>query len=115
MNNIIFIEGVSGVGKTTQTSLLSDKLLEMGYNARGYLEGDRNNPLDPFGGTYPPAMSLIEFSETYLRSWRDFMENNAKKDFILVLDGTLFHHQINDSICQYGASDEVVADHILKY
>ena len=114
MNNIVFIEGVSGVGKTTTTALLRDKLWDMGYNVNCHLEGDHDNPLDPFRGTYPPAIPFIVFSETYLQCWRNFMENQFKKDFILILDGTLFHRQINDLIREYGASDEVVAKHILK-
>ena len=114
MNNIVFIEGISGVGKTTATAMLHDKLLEMGYNVSSYLEGDHDNPLDPFRGTYPPAIPLIAFSETYLQCWRNFMENQLKKDVILIVDGTLFHHQINDLIRGYGASDEVVSNHILK-
>ena len=114
MNNIVFIEGVSGVGKTTTAQLLRDKLRDMGYNVVCYLEGDHGNPLDPFGGTYPPAIPLIVFSETYLYCWRNFIKNQFKKDFILILDGTLFHHQINDLIREYCASDEVVANHILK-
>ena len=114
MNNIVFIEGVSGVGKTTTTRLLRDKLLDMGYNAGCHLEGDPDNPLDPFKGTYPPVIPLTVFSETYMQCWQNFMENQFKKDFILILDGTLFHHQINDLIREYDAADEVIANHILK-
>ena len=111
MNKIIFIEGVSGVGKTTTTTLLINKLRGMGYKAFGYLEGANDNPLDPFGGTYPPAMSLTEFTETYLHCWQKFMEAKFDNDFIII-DGTLLHHQINDMLREYSASHEIIANHL---
>jgi|GEM_PF-6734611 len=40
MNRLIFIEGVSGVGKTTTASLLHNKLWDMGITFDCYLEGD---------------------------------------------------------------------------
>lgn len=112
MNNIVFIEGVSGVGKTTITMSLSDKLREMGYESECYLEGANDNPLDPFNGTYPPPMSLTTFSETYMQCWRDFAENQLKRDFILILDGTFLHHQTNDLIRDYNASYDVIENHL---
>ncbi len=114
MNNIIFIEGVSGVGKTTTTTLLRDKIRDMGYKTDCCIEGDNDNPLDPFKGTYPPAIPLTAFSEIYLQCWRNFIKSNYEKDSILILDGTLLHHQINDMIREYDASDEVIADHLSK-
>jgi len=30
----------------------------------------------------------------------------------MIVDGTLFHHQINDLIREYGASDEVIANYL---
>ena len=112
MNNIIFIEGVSGVGKTTTTTLLCNKLRDMGYKVSCCLEGDCENPLDPFKGTYPPAMPLLLFSETYLQCWQNFVKNQLEKDFILILDGTLFHHQINDLLREYNAPDDVITNHL---
>ena len=107
LSKLIFIEGVSGVGKTTTTTLLSDKLQSMGYKVKNHLEGAKNNSLDPFGGAYPPAMSITTFCETYLQRWQNFMESKYENDF-MVVDGTLLHHQINDLIREYGASDEVI-------
>ena len=114
MNHLIFVEGVSGVGKTTTTVLLCDKLKNMGYKAVCYLEGDNNNPLDPFNGKYPPPMPLLEFYETYLQCWRNYVKNEIDTDTTLILDGTLLHHQINDLIREYKASDEVIANHFLQ-
>jgi len=111
MNKIIFIEGVSGVGKTTTTSLLAGKLQSMGFKVNCHLEGDNDNPLDPFKGTYPPEISIAEFFETYSQCWKNFMEIKFENDFMIV-DGTLLHHQINDLIREYGASDEVIANYL---
>jgi len=112
MTNIIFIEGVSGVGKTTTTTLLYEQCRNKGYNVSCYLEGAPDNPLDPFNGTYPPIMPLSLFSKMYMLCWQDFARNQLKNDFMLILDGTLFHHQINDLIREYDAPDETIANHI---
>jgi len=111
MNKIIFIEGISGVGKTTTTTHLSKKLQNEGYKVACYLEGDDNNPLDPFGGTYPPKIPIIDYFETYKQYWQIFMENEFDSDF-MIIDGGLLHHQINDLIREYSASDIVIADYL---
>ena len=111
MNRVVFIEGVSGVGKTTTTTLLSEKLQNTGYRVDCYLEGDSGNPLDPFGGTYPPKISIAKFFETYLQCWQTFMEDKFDNDF-MIIDGTLLHHKINDLIREYSASDEAIANYL---
>jgi len=110
-SSIVFIEGVSGVGKTTTTALLAEKLRSMGYRVDCYLEGADNNPLDPYKGAYPPKIAIADFFETYLQCWQDFIETKFEKDFMIV-DGTLLHHQINDLIREYCASDEVIANYL---
>jgi len=111
MNNIVFIEGVSGVGKTTTTALLAKRLESLGYKVKCHLEGANNNPLDPFGGTYPPSMSITEFFETYFQCWQSFIEIKFECNF-MVVDGTLLHHQINDLIREYCASDDMIANYL---
>jgi GTPase SAR1 family protein len=49
---IIFVEGVSGVGKSTLSNKLCDKLCEMGYAAKAYLEFDFDNPIDFYCTAY---------------------------------------------------------------
>lgn len=44
--NIIFIEGVSGVGKSTMVRTLGETLQKAGYSVKCYYEGDIDNPLD---------------------------------------------------------------------
>lgn len=46
MNHIVFIEGVSGVGKTTTVVELADRLKACGYHVGIHLEGDAYSPLD---------------------------------------------------------------------
>lgn len=112
MNSIIFIEGVSGVGKTTTAALLCDNLRNKGYKAECHLEGAKDNPLDPFMGSYPPSIPLSVFSETYLQCWQDFKRNRLGQNSILILDGTLLHHQVNDLIREYDASNETILKHL---
>ena len=46
MNHIVFIEGVSGVGKTTTVIELANRLKAHGYRVGIHLEGDAFSPLD---------------------------------------------------------------------
>ncbi|MDD4494281.1 MAG: methyltransferase domain-containing protein [Eubacteriales bacterium] len=91
MKNLIFIEGVSGVGKSTTTPKLCKQLLDKGYSAAYYLEGDVQSPIDSFWNafltkteyenirhTYPEYMdelseNSIVFSDQVLVQYQDFM------------------------------------------
>ena len=46
MTELIFIEGVSGVGKSTMVSKIAKDLEEQGYKIKAYLEFDFANPID---------------------------------------------------------------------
>lgn len=46
MKHVIFIEGVSGVGKSTTVNLLAKRLRDLGYSVSSHLEDDADGPLD---------------------------------------------------------------------
>ncbi len=52
MTKLIFMEGVSGVGKTTMTRMLEKELQEAGCTARAYAEFDFTNPIDFYCTAY---------------------------------------------------------------
>ena len=52
MTKLLFIEGVSGVGKSTITQKLRDKLRGMGYSVDRYREFDFPNPIDFYSTAY---------------------------------------------------------------
>lgn len=52
MAKIIFIEGVSGVGKSTTAQNLTDKLRTMVCNVRCFIEFDATNPIDFYCTAY---------------------------------------------------------------
>jgi len=49
---LIFVEGISGVGKSTLARKLCDKLNEIGHSTRCYLEFDFTNPIDFYCTAY---------------------------------------------------------------
>jgi len=55
---LVFIEGVSGVGKSTMVRMLSEELESYGYNVKKYLEFDYANPIDFYCTAY---LSLNEY------------------------------------------------------
>ncbi len=54
MSEIIFIEEVSGVGKTTLVKALRNRLRACGYTVRSYTEFDFTNPIDFYRTAYIP-------------------------------------------------------------
>lgn len=74
MKNIIFIEGVSGVGKSTTVHTLSEKLRNLGYSVRCHIEGDADSPLDLCWAVY---LTLPEY-ESLLISYPIFTDEFSK-------------------------------------
>jgi hypothetical protein len=112
MINFIFIEGVSSAGKTTTTVLLGKRLRSMGHNVDYYIEGDRDNPFDPFCGGYPPEMPREEFIKAHCECWRSFSISKSTRDTVLIVEGTLLHRQANDLIRIYAAPDDIILNYI---
>lgn len=46
MARLIFLEGISGVGKSTMARSLCDDLQSKGLSAKAYVEFDYTNPID---------------------------------------------------------------------
>ena len=85
MINLIFIEGISGVGKSTATPILCEKLRDNGYRANYYLEGDINSPADSFWNAY---LTKFEYEKIQFE-YPDFIDGLLKNcidddDYVLV-------------------------------
>lgn len=70
MTKIIFVEGISGVGKSTMVQTLSDELKALGYNVKFYLEGDYTNPIDFYHTAY---LTLTQY-ENLCTKYKQFIE-----------------------------------------
>jgi len=174
MKNLILIEGISGVGKSTTTSKLCEKLRGSGYTANCYLEGDIESPVDSFWRAYltkpeyekirieypdfahqlsenctagdnyvlvryqdrerryyspevyeylkgrefcyNPANPLppVKYTEVFSDMWRRFAEIEQTKQDFVIADGSFLHHQINDLIRNYNASEDDIFNHLTK-
>ncbi|MGI5899788.1 MAG: GrpB family protein [Christensenellales bacterium] len=172
MSKLIFVEGVSGVGKSTTTQILRDKLREMGFSAECYKEFDFSNPIDFYCTAYlkhdqyadlltkyeafsedikrntiiaddirlvryydqktplfpEPLLdelhkhefcwkpvnlvSLSEYSRVYKAVWENFAHNSKHQPDLLIFDGSLIHHPINDMMRNYDASYEQIVHHL---
>ncbi len=78
MAHLIFIEGVSGVGKTTTSTALAARLQGMGRPARCFLEGEPDNPLDLF---YVAYLKPAQF-DAMLRDHPDQAEGLREKSLV---------------------------------
>lgn len=172
MSNLIFIEGISGVGKSTISTVLCEKLHSSGYSATCFLEGDSNSPLDLFyvsyltrdeygeilrsypsladelrkGSIVEPDYALVryqdaerkhfsselyrylkshefcyntenpvpmsQYGEVFINLWRRFAENKTTNQGYYIFDGSLLHHQINDLLRNYDATENQIASHL---
>jgi Cdc6-like AAA superfamily ATPase len=89
MENIIFIEGVSGVGKSTTVQDLSEKLRNLGYSVTYHLEGDSVSPLDLCWAAY---LTIPEY-ERLVITYPIFAEE-LSKNIIFKGDYILLRYQI---------------------
>jgi len=167
---LVFIEGVSGVGKTTMVRMLAQELREAGKRVEAYEEFDFRNPIDFYCTAYlteadyeqlcreygaerlakhtvcagkarlvryydedtplfeepllhelaarefcyhpKRLISLTEYTEAYRNVWSDFADELDDSQDIILFDGSLLHHPINDMMRNYGASAEQAAGHV---
>ena len=76
MPELIFIEGVSGVGKSTMVRMLSEELRKLGYYVREYEESDYTNPLDFYCTAYFPPDKFKELLTKY-KSFAEAIQMNT--------------------------------------
>jgi thymidylate kinase len=92
MKNIIFIEGVSGVGKTTTVTLLAKKLQDLGYSVSYHLEGEPDSPLDLCWVAY---MSKSEY-EIILNTYTDFTKK-LSSNITSIGDDIILHYKVGET------------------
>jgi hypothetical protein len=76
MKNIVFVEGVSGVGKSSCAVALARNLRSLGLSAECFLEGDLNSPLDLFSTAYMAAPEYESLLSQYPHC-ADRLSNNS--------------------------------------
>lgn len=88
MKKLVFIEGVSGVGKTTTAVKLCDALLTRGYSTICHLEGDADNPVDFFNCSYLTKTEFLHLLQDYPSDRYTLINNSIQEaDYILVRYG----------------------------
>ena len=80
MKNLIFIEGVSGVGKSTTTQKLCDKLRGMGFSVDRYREFDFPNPIDFYSTAYFKQDEYDAILAEHIGSAEDIKSNTVIAD-----------------------------------
>lgn len=172
MTRLLFVEGVSGVGKSTLTRALADSLSAWGMRVRAYLEFDCTNPIDFYATAYltleeyrsllcrygasagalrcaaiqagdallvryyeedtplfpEPLLSelagrefcwhptrlvpLEAYTTTYQRVWENFAAGLDGSWDVIIFDGSLLHHPLNDMMRNYRVTGEQAAFHV---
>jgi hypothetical protein len=107
MRKIIFVEGISGAGKSTVSVMLCEKLCGLGYPAGCFLEGDTDSPLDLF---YTAYLTMLEYAGM-LREYPGFADK-LQKNSIIAPDYALVRYRDTRSkyyaprLCEYLESRE---------
>jgi len=85
MSNLIFIEGISGVGKSTISAALCERLRKLGGSVNYYPEGDPDHPLDLFYVSYLTLDEYRELLHSY-PGWGNELQKNSlvEPDYVLV-------------------------------
>lgn len=65
MTELIFMEGVSGVGKSTMVRMLAEELTSRGCHVRAYVEFDYTNPIDFYCTAYLTGEEYQELCGKY--------------------------------------------------
>lgn len=98
MKKLVFIEGVSGVGKSTLTQKLRNKLRELGFSTDYYLEFDSTNPIDFYCVAYFKQDEYSDLLEKHIESAVSIKDNT-----ILAENVRLIRYYKGD-IAQFSAS-----------
>lgn len=85
MAKLIFIEGISGVGKSTMVQTLQKELTGLGYKVRSYLEGDYTNPIDFYGTAYFTTHEYEKLCSKYYYNRKNINMHTIKADDIRLI------------------------------
>ncbi len=88
MKKLIFIEGVSGVGKSTTAQKLCEALNSLGLKTACYLEGDTDNPVDFYNCAYLTKAELYQLLLKYPNDVQAiYKQCIQEQDYVLVRYG----------------------------
>jgi len=85
MKNIIFIEGVSGVGKSTTVNKLGEELRQLGFSVDCFVEGDPHSPLDICWAAYLTIPEYEKILNDYPQFAESLLENIIYRDDYILL------------------------------
>src|SRR5512137_187828 len=114
---LIFVEGLPGLGKTTTASWLVARLRAGHLPVRLYLESQPEHPInvggdlhpagDVTGETYFQQYRPASFIQESLRRWQAFVEDAMQTDAISVLDSYPFQNSIRILLQMDAALDDM--------
>lgn len=105
MTKVIFIEGVSGIGKSTMVSGLTERLRGQGYTVKSWLEFDFTNPIDFYGTAYFLTSEYEELCVRYPSSVETLRKYTIAADDVRLVryydqDTPLFGEPLLSELCE---------------
>lgn len=85
MKKLVFVEGVSGVGKSTTAVKLHNVLNDLGFRAVCHLEGEADNPVDFFNSAYLTKTEFSQLLQDYPSDTYALINNSVQEaQYVLV-------------------------------
>jgi thymidylate kinase len=109
---LIFVDGISGSGKSTTAHYLYRQLVKNGIKTKWYFETDQSSPfrvrIDTGGKDIPENEWLDKFYECYPRQIAEFAEKAIKDDVVYIIECFLFQNILLFLIMYESDRDRIV-------
>ncbi len=93
MHKLVIVDGIMGSGKSTTTDLIAKYLQRKGVAVRTIGEGATGHPVQM--GDPESSDSTATWMEERLDKWRRFRDELLSADELVVLDGQLYHENVD--------------------
>lgn len=107
-SRVIFVEGISGSGKTSTCQFLYRQYLLNGYDVRFFHEFHIPHPIHEWYLTDPQ-----EWIDTTLSRWQKFVKETLSSDKIIVMDSTIFQGTIC-VLLELDADRDIILDYAYR-
>lgn len=110
---LIFIEGISGSGKSTITGFISDLLTQYNIDHNAYFEWEENHPIcveDDVWLNEDKKSSLYRYRELNYKKWLEHITDLVNSDKISIFDSSLMQTPLNAFILLLNENFKTIRD-----
>lgn len=93
---LIFIDGITGSGKSTTAQFLANQLMKNGIKVKWYHEEEENHPLDYAEDVevFASQAEMEKFLETTPKLWKQFVKQVSQSDEVHIVESFLLQNTV---------------------